>query len=257
MESARDCLELLRTETETTFILNDIGKISRENDPEHSHGPLLFMTGCGQGNITLLHAEVDDEVAIEIERIAATEPPMDSPDSKPVHLARYMALLKKQSGELDPVAGVSYWIPAAPEESDDVALVLSGTSDGDAILARLSDEGMPLNLLELGFRTAEDIWAPWCIALHRVNVASIAMSARLSNAGAECGVVTVPAQRRKGFAAAAVAGWSKHPDLVGKALFYSAERSNIASRRVAEKLGLTYIGATMRISRSGDSRPGI
>jgi len=74
------------------------------------------------------------------------------------------------------------------------------------------------------------------------------MSARLGGRGAEAGVVTVPAHRRRGFAAAATAGWVALIAGRGLAPFYSTEAANLASQGVARRLGLTYLGATWSVS---------
>lgn len=129
-----------------------------------------------------------------------------------------------------------------------MTLVSSDTSEGDRLRARLSDKGMPEALVALGFMAATDIWEPWCIALHEGEVASIALTARIGPDGAEAGVVTVPSLRGRGFAAATSAGWASHPSLQGRALFYSTDRTNLSSQHVANRLGLRFIGASLRLT---------
>ncbi|WP_312367172.1 GNAT family N-acetyltransferase [Ensifer sp.] len=79
-------------------------------------------------------------------------------------------------------------------------------------------------------------------------VASLAFAARLADNGAELGLVTTKAFRGQGFAAAATAGWTRLPTLRSRTLFYSTDRDNISSQRVAERLGLHLRGASLRIS---------
>ena len=109
---------------------------------------------------------------------------------------------------------------------------------------------MPDALAALGFRSVADLWPPWCAAVVGGEVASLAFSSRLTPVGAELGLVTLPSHRGKGLAAAATAGWSALSALEGRTLFYSTARSNLASQRVAAKLGLPFICSTWEIARA-------
>ena len=136
----------------------------------------------------------------------------------------------------------------ADHRRHDVTLVSSGTPEGDRLLTRLADQGMPQALVALGFVDASELWEPWCLALHQGEIASVTITARLGPKGAEVGVATVPALRERGLAAAATAGWASHPSLRERALFYSADRTNVSSQRVAERLGLRFIGTSLRLT---------
>jgi predicted GNAT family acetyltransferase len=106
-------------------------------------------------------------------------------------------------------------------------------------------------MLEAGFKSVVDLWEPWCVAVERDEIASIALAARRgeigAKAGAEIGVYTFPGFRGRGFAAAVTASWSSMPSLSERALFYSTARSNRSSQRVAARLGLQMIGASVSI----------
>jgi predicted GNAT family acetyltransferase len=106
---------------------------------------------------------------------------------------------------------------------------------------------MPDDLLALGFEDVSHFWEPWCVALDGAEIASIAFSARLTPASAATGVATVPSRRGLGYAAAATAGWAKHPALACRHLFYGTSRTNFSSQRVVQRLGLRYIGASLAI----------
>jgi hypothetical protein len=128
-----------------------------------------------------------------------------------------------------------------------VPVVMSGTVEGDELLARLDSEGMPAGLAEMGFADAGELWPPWCAALAGESVASVAFAARLSPLGAEIGVATAPQARGRGLAAAATAAWSRHPALAARACFYTAGVENRSSLRVAERLGLRLLGPTVSV----------
>ncbi len=115
------------------------------------------------------------------------------------------------------------------------------------MLTRFADRGMPQSMLDAGFKGVGDFWEPWCVAVERDEIASIAFAARLGGIGAEIGVYTFPTFRAQGFAAAVTASWSSLPFLNGRALFYSRARSNRSSQRVTARLGLRMIGASVGV----------
>jgi RimJ/RimL family protein N-acetyltransferase len=86
------------------------------------------------------------------------------------------------------------------------------------------------------------------VALVDGKAASVAFAARIAETGAELGVATAKAFRGQGYAAAAIAGWSASPALQSRALFYSTDRINVSSQRVVARVGLRFVGASLRLS---------
>ena len=240
--------DLLAIQVATLFVLTDSGRIQLENDPDRSSGPRMYLAQCASGNIVRIRHDVGEETARAIDALVADELPLRDPDSRPRHVDDYVELLGAEAPVEQRSAGLIYCFPNHLEYEHDVMLVSSDTPDGDRLYARLADQGMPQALVQLGFAAAVDIWAPWCIALHEGEIASIGMTARIGPTGAEAGVITIPALRGRGFAAAATAGWAWLPSLYGRALFYSTDRTNEASKRVADRLGLRLIGASLRLT---------
>ena len=209
----------------------------------------MFLAGCDAGNILRFRHDVTEKTLLEIEALTADEPHLANPDSTALHLDEYVDLLSAEMPVEQISPGLIYHFPDGFSYDHNVRLTVSGTPEGDRLLAALAaDEGMPQTLLDLGFRIAADIWPPWCIALHEDEIASIGMTARLGPAGAESGVVTVPEFRGRGFAAAAVSGWASHPELQHRSLFYSTQSTNVSSQRVAARLGLRFLGASLRLT---------
>ena len=126
-------------------------------------------------------------------------------------------------------------------------VVGSGTAAGDELLGRLESEGMPPGLAGMGFLGTADLWPQWCAVLCGGTVASVAFAARLSPLGAEIGVATASDARGRGLATAVTAAWSAHPDLAGRARFYTTAEENRSSRRVAARLGLRLLGPTISV----------
>ncbi|AXF24115.1 GNAT family N-acetyltransferase [Burkholderia pyrrocinia] len=243
MSDAKDWLDI---DYRTLFRLRPDRRIERENDPDCSPGPRFWLGGCADGNLSGVRADVPDHIADELARVADSEPPFAN-RMQPVHLERYLAMLA-------PVphwnVGLVYALPHALGFDTDARIALiDGDSDaGRQLLQSLSAHGMPEGLFSTGFRSAADLWAPWCAAIVDGEVASVAFAARLSDIGAELGLATAPAFRGRGLAAAVTAAWSRLPSLQTRTLFYSTDRDNLASQRVASRLGLALRGMTLRIA---------
>ncbi|UKD14763.1 GNAT family N-acetyltransferase [Burkholderia aenigmatica] len=243
MPDAHDWLEI---DYRTLFRLHPDRRIARENDPDCSPTPRFWLGRCADGNLAGVRADVPAAVADELARLADSEP-LVTDRTPPAHLGRYLALLA-------PVPhwniGLVYTLPhALGFDADARVTLIDGDSDaGRHLLHKLSTHGMPESLCSMGFRSAADLWAPWCAAVVDGEVASVACAARLSDVGAELGLATAPAFRGRGLAAAVTAAWSRLPSLQTRTLFYSTDSDNRASQRVASRLGLTLRGTTLRVT---------
>lgn len=243
-----DDLNLLALHLATRFVLDDDRRILSENAPDRAPGPRLHLEGCARGNLVRLRHDVGAETARAVEALVVAEPPFSDPERAPVQLDEYLRLLGAEAPIRRWWTGPLWTFPDDFAYSSDVATVSSGTPDGERLLAGIRQTGMPMPLVVMGFFGIEDLWEPWCVALHEGQVASIAFAARLGSVGGEVGVATVAALRGRGYASAATAGWARSAALRGRQLFYSTQRENQSSRRVAERLGLRYLGASFSIA---------
>ncbi len=242
-----DDRELLALEATTIFDLTESGRILRGNSPDQKAGPRLWLAGCSSGNMVLIRHEVRESTARAIEALVAEEPPLGA-DGTPVHLSDYLELLAAERTVERWDAGLIWAFPGQHDYRHPAVLVRSDTPEGTRLLARLRTRGMPETLVAAGFVDVGEFWAPWCVALSGDEIASIAFSAGLRPASAEVGVYTFPGFRGRGFAAAVTAGWAWLPALAGRVLFYGTSRTNVSSRRVVERLGLRYLGASLTIT---------
>jgi hypothetical protein len=239
-------LRLLEVDIDTMFVMSATGRIERENDPDHSSGPRVFFAGGPFGNLTRVRYDVDDAIAMSILEVAATEPPWRDPDVMPACAEKIIELLS--GGQPAAVSSaLIYQLPNGLRYEHPASIVRGDSDDGQQMLARLADRGMPDYMQTAGFKGAGDFWEPWCVALDNGEIASIAFAARLGDSGAELGVYTFPTYRGRGLAAAVTAAWSSMPSLNQHALFYSTHKSNRSSQRVTARLGLRLIGTSIRI----------
>ena len=240
-------LALLKAQVATLFVTTPSGRILRTNDPEQSPAPRMHLAIGAGGAVVKLRRDIDDAVAQEVTTLAAAEPPIHEPDATPRFAERYRALLGADGARTEHDFGVTYRLPHRMAAPAGVTLVSQDTRAGAALTARIAAQGMPQSLQDAGFADLSHFWAPWCVALAGEDIASIAFAARLGEQGAETGVTTMKAFRGRGFAAAATAGWSSHPALQDRPLFYATHRDNLSSRRVIARLGLPFLGVRMQV----------
>ncbi len=242
-----DDLRLLDIGGRTAFVLSGSGRIERVNDPDCTPGPRLSFTGCAQGNIVRVRHDVDDQIAARLIAVAAEEPPWRDLDVLPQCLGKLVDILSTDQRSVTVTPGITFELPNRLKYEHSATIVRSDTPEGAQMLARFADQGVPQPMFDAGFKGVGDFWEPWCVAVERDEIASIAFAARLSDVGASIGVYTFPKFRARGFAAAVTACWSSMPSLRGRALFYGTSRSNRSSQRVVARLGLRLIGANVEI----------
>jgi len=240
-------LRLLHVDGDTLFVMSSSERIERQNDPDCSPGPRLFFAGCPNGNIVRVRHDVGDQIALRLLAIAAEEPPWRDPDVLPQCLGRVIDILSTDQPVTTVAPGVIYRLPNELKHEHSATIVRGDSVEGEKMLTRFAEQGLPQSMVDAGFKGVGDFWEPWCVAVERDEIAAIAFAARIGGVGAEIGVYTFPEFRARGFAAAVTAGWSSLACLDGRALFYSTARSNRSSQRVAARLGLRMIGASVGI----------
>jgi Acetyltransferase (GNAT) domain len=240
--------ELLAMRFHAAFVFEPSGRIATTNAPDRSPAPRFALCGCASGNVYGVRADVADDVAAQLTGLAASEPPFVDQSGAPRHLDRYVELLSRDALAPEPRLGMTYVLPNDIADQHDAQLICSDSVEGQRLRAALATQGVPAGLAEMGFADVSAFWEPWCVALQHGEVASVAFAARLSETGADLGLATSPGLRGRGYAAAATAGWTRMPTLRSRALFYSTARTNIASQRVAARLGLRSLGASLELS---------
>jgi GNAT superfamily N-acetyltransferase len=238
---------LLAVDMATIFVTNGAGRIVRLNDPDRSLGPRLCLAGCLEGNLVRVRHDVSDRIAQGLLALVQAELPWFDPDVEPRCLRDLLDLLSAGASAPIVTTSVLYRLPQGLAHDAGARMVCGDTAEGEALLSRLAEHGMPQTLLDAGFLGVGDFWPPWCVALVGEEIASLAFAARLGERGAEVGVYSFPGFRGRGLAAAVTARWSSLEALAGRELFYSTQTTNRSSQRVAERLGLVRIGARLSV----------
>jgi hypothetical protein len=239
-------LDLVRAQLATAFVFDTEGHIVAHNDPPRTPADFkLLLSGCADGNVECFTAGLDNVQRHAIAALFDAEPPLAGFAQHPVHLAAYAKILGTDAPKI--AIGLNWHLPHDVRSPVTARIVMSGTAEGEALLARFQREGMPASLVALGFPDTDEFWPPWVAVFDGDDVAALGFAARLGGEGADLGLVTVPAFRGRGYGAAATAAWAAHPALAKHTLFYSTSLTNLSSQRVVARLGLRFIGTTFRI----------
>ena len=168
-----------------------------------------------------MHASVADEIAAELERLAAEEPGVsdEDPARAPRHAERYLELL---GGAVE--SGPEFVFPAELP-------AVTGVSEVTGVDA-----------LQRHFRGwyAEEIptRTPIVAVLEDGAAVSACFCARRSEEAAAAGLETAVGFRGRGLAVRVTAAWAAAVRASGRTPLYGTDWTNAASRAVARKLGL-------------------
>ena len=248
MEIDNEALRRLVVACETKFVLAQSGRILRENDPDRSAGPRLFIAGCPVGNVAYIRHDVSDRTSERMLDLLNAEPPWLKPAARPLRFREVMELLVGEQPVTSIEASLIYALPPQRPLEGGPRFICSGTDEGASLLERLQRSGLPRHLVDAGFANFRDFWAPWCVALDGDAIAAVAFAARLGERGAEVGVYTFADWRSRGLAAAVTAKWSCHSELASRELFYSTTVANASSQRVAARLDLQQFAIGLRVT---------
>lgn len=243
-----DDLGLLALDLDVSFVMSASGRIARVNSPDGEPGPRAVLAGCRSGNLVRLRHDVDEATAREIAGRVNDGPPWFDPSAPPRCLPDLVRLLSRQAPVSTINRGIIYILPNGLRYAAEVSIVSGEEPSGRRWLERLARDGAPRALLDAGFKGVDDFWTPWCVALDGGEIAATAFAARLGALGAEVGVYTFQGFRGRGLAAAVTARWSSLAGLAGRRLFYSTETTNHSSQRVAARLGLARLGASLAVA---------
>jgi len=227
---------------DTCFIGDERGRIVSTREPEPARGA-LFCIARGVGDCAWgVHAQIPDDIAMAIERIARSEPPVRDFRESPVHVAEYRRILNahlfSQHGtdiELLELSGPAMSFPQElPTVSDALAVEeerLLAIEFGGWVIGEIAGgRGPVLAICENG------------------RPVSVCFCARSAEAFAEAGVETAPRYRGRGLAVRAAAAWAHAIRAQGRTPLYSTQWTNHASLAVARKLRLMTYASTWSLA---------
>jgi len=218
---------------QTVYVLNQAGRILSTREPQATAGPGFALVRSPTRCASAVRADVAEDIALELGRLAQEEPLLSNLRDEPVHMDRYQSLLE---GRVH--SGPAFSFPQGlPPQSPDVVVV--------------QDE----HLLQHHFRG----WIEGEIAAGRAPVlaivdggypVSICFSGRSSGIAAEAGLETAVGFRGRGLAAQVTSAWGMAVRTSGRVPLYSTDWSNASSLAVARKLKLEPYAAHWSVQSS-------
>jgi len=231
--------QLMRIHLATLFKCDADGRILSLGRPWSRPGgpPRFFMGRRQDGNFWLFRHDIPDDLARKLEVLCRSEPSAKDLIRPPRVASAIRAALEGHGPITREYRGPAYLIPERKQAPTDAVLITK-------------EKG---RMLETGFSwiiphlvAGVDI-GPITAAVVNGSAVSICYCARLSPLGAEAGVETLDSMRGRGHATAAVAAWATAVRLRGLLPLYSTSWENVASQRVAEKVGAVCYGEDWEI----------
>jgi len=230
---------LMRIHTATLFNCDADGRIVSLRRPWSRSGnpPRLFMGRGPDGNVWLFRDDIPDDLARKLDELCRSEPLAKDLMRPPIVASAIRAALEGYVRVTREYRGPAYLIPEGTRAPSDAVLITKEKR-------RVLEAGFPEMLPPLA---ADVDIGPVTAAVVNGSAVSICYCARLSPLAAEAGVETLDAMRGRGYATAAVAAWAAALRRRGLLPLYSTSWENVASQRVAEKVGAVCYGEDWEI----------
>src|SRR6266540_527681 len=229
----------MRIHVATLFNCDADGRIVSLRRPwSRPSGPPRFCMGRTRNrHVWLFRHDTSADLIRELEVLCSSEPSAKDLMRPPSIATAIRAALQARGPITREYRGPAFLIPEGGQAPPNAVLITRGNGD-------LLEHGFPWMLEHI---TADIDIGPVSAAVVNGSAASICYCARLSPLGAEAGVETLEAMRGRGHATAAVAAWATALRRRGLLPLYSTSWENLASQRVAEKLGAVCYGEDWEI----------
>lgn len=227
-------LELMSRHVRAGYVHDGRGDLVRINDWSGRAAPLFWLGRTKLGVIWRFRADVPAGVRAEVGRLSAAEPPCGDTASLPKHHVSYRQLLAPDDAAAEIVAGPTYWLARPIASCGDVVLVTPANQ-------HLLNGGLEAWIPDVLHQQ------PFVVSVVAGRAVSVCASVRITAEAHAAGVETLPGHRRRGHAAAAVAGWAREVTRQRRNALYSTSWGNLASQGVASRLGLERFGDEYRV----------
>ena len=225
-------MNLPEFDLQNQFVLTADGRIGGTRSQEPWLGPLFRLVRGKETCAWAVRADVQQNIADEVDALAREEPPVSDFRDAPVHAERYMSLL---GGEVD--SGPAFTFPEKIDQPSGTVFIED--------IASLDHHFTGWTASEIPCRT------PIVAVVEGGYAVSVCFSAWRSDAAAEAGLETVEAFRGRGLGPRVAAGWALAVRASGRVPLYGTSWSNDASLAVARKLGLVTYASKWSIHENG------
>jgi GNAT superfamily N-acetyltransferase len=211
---------------ETKFGTDDRGRLRGD-------APHLYILRTPELVICRCHADIADEIATTVEELSVR--PRGRPHESVREYPDYLGALCSVGPLISMRAGQLYSFPDFLAFEGTCTSIIESNAD---LLRGGLDEWLPDVAVGL----------PMIAMVADGRAVSICTSVIASKTVHEAGVETLPDYRRRGLGVLAVAGWARAVQTNGATPFYGTTFDNIASQRLAARLGLSLVGAEFSLT---------
>lgn len=228
-------LEWMQRHVAALYVHDHRGRTVGVNQWNGGVAPRFFLGRTSAGHLWRFRNDVDADLVEALSAHARAEPVRDEVSALPEHRYDYERLLALHAPIEHRWSGPAYRLP-------------SNVAPGRAPrILGVADEGL--------LRDGLDAWRedlahrqPALAAIVDGRAVALCASVRIRAAAHEAGVETLPAFRRRGHAVDVVAGWAQAVHALGAGALYSTSWENLASQRVAARLGGSMFGVDFHLT---------
>lgn len=250
-------LELMHFHVQALYIQDSHSKLLAVNDWCGGVVPRFFLGRTFQGNVWRFRHDLPGELCDELRSFCIEEPLVLS--GPPVHEEEYKKILSQH----DPInltwSGPAYGFPMNFSESFTNSVSPPISSSTSPITSPVTSSIMSATMIN-----QENAWLlergltdwlpdvphqqPMAAVITDELTVAICSSVRITKSAHEAGVEVLDDYRKRGFACSVVSSWAQAVSEAGAIPMYSTSYENLASQKVAEKLGLFQYGTDFHIT---------
>ncbi|MDE0467435.1 MAG: GNAT family N-acetyltransferase [Candidatus Poribacteria bacterium] len=249
----RSNMELMKIQVEVLFTQDKNGCLQRINEPagDATPAPRFFLGYTSEGSICRFRQDLPDNIVTQLKEVAATESMLMNSRKIPRNHRQFKNILQNHA----PIERV--WVGPAyrfPEQIVPPTWVGPAYRFPEQIVpptnvVRLSRAGAGLLKGDFTEMVSElNSSQPYLAVIEDSQAVSVCRSVRSSSRAHEAGVDTLIGYRRRGYATSVVAAWAIAVRALNRIPLYSTSWDNVASQRVAQRLGLVQYGVDYHVT---------
>lgn len=227
--------ELFSKRVDALYRTDANGRLLGTNEWDNRPPPRFHLMRTAAGPVFRCRADLPNDIVRRLEELCSREIPDQASEKLPSQYDRYLELLAGHAPVEKVWTGPAYM--AARDVSPNVPATPIDGGNADLLRLRFKDW-----LPDVPHRQ------PFMALTKDGHAVSICTSVRISPAVHCAGVETHRDYRRRGLATDVVAGWAHAVRSRGATPFYSTSWENIASQRVAARLGFVLAGVDFHVT---------
>ncbi|MDP3854977.1 GNAT family N-acetyltransferase [Phenylobacterium sp.] len=220
---------------DTLYRTDGEGRMVGSNEWDSRTAPRFHLMRTARGPIARFRHGLPDDLVRRLLDLAAQERDAQALDRLSALHDRYLEVLAEHASVERVWSGPAYLADAEPP-ADGAAVTIDEHNAG--LLRETFKDWLP----DVPHRR------PFLAQVDAGQAVAICASVRISDAVHCAGVETHPDHRRRGHAVAVVGAWVGAVRDLGATPFYSTSWDNLASQRVAYRLGLRLVGVDLHVT---------